>query len=329
MPIPGQTDVPGSAQDPAVVAEKQRREEEERKRREAELLAAGSGSAPSFGPQPVAPVAAPPPGLTQGAPLKPGIQPANLGAVAPPPAGLQNTYPYTPLLGGPGSTADPLRDLRDKFLAERAGVGGPAPTLATGPADQARGLLLDQAGRLGGIASGLTPSVADFQRQAALFDVNQTALGAAGGMRGDAGASRTLFRSLGDQGRRVGIDAAAIKAGEMNQANALLGSLLGDVRAGDTDIAGKNLEAGLKSRGIDVEERTALGKLGLEAQTTESETRLREAQIKKLQDDIDFAYAQLKSETDAKKREFWGNVITSSIAAIAGVGAAAAGRPKA
>jgi hypothetical protein len=228
---------------------------------------------------------------------------------------------------GMGKSADALTALRDKFLAERAGIGGPAPTLDRTGSDRLGGMQLDQIGQLQRVASGLTPSIADAQRRSAMLDATQSILGTAAASRpGElGGGQRAAFRALSDAGRRAGLDSALVKANEVSQAQGQIGQLLGSARGAENQLALGNLDSSLRSRGMDIDQSLGLGKLGLEAQTTESETRLREAQINDLREKIDFAYAQLAQERDEGRRKMWMDMITSTVGALAGVGAAAAG----
>jgi hypothetical protein len=223
-----------------------------------------------------------------------------------------------------------LTDLRDKFLLERGQVTDTRPTLDRSQSDQVCELQLGQASNLQGVIAGTTPSVADAQRRAAMLDANQNILGLAAAAPPSAGGGsrRAAFRQLSEGGRRVGLDSALIKANEVSQANQQLGSLLGQTRTADNQLSIEDAGNALKARGLGIEERMGLGKLGLDAQTTESETQLRTAQIQNMQDQLDFAYAQLDQAKDEAERNRWFGVIGSILGAAGGVGAAAVGGSK-
>lgn len=326
MPLPA---VYSSGGQTRVVGQKTPEEIEEEKRAAAEAqrtaISGFAGPAvqnPAGAPQLGAPT--PIPGAVNPYQAKPGLPSGPLGGGPGTIPGAQNNFtPRNEFV-----TRDPLRDLRDKFLAERDQIPGTAPQLDRGRVDQSRGLMLDQVGQLQGIANGTTPSIADAQRRAAMLDSSQSILGtaAAGAPRLGAGSLRTAFRSLSDAGRRAGLDASLVKANEMSQARGQIGSLLGNVQTGDIQTGQLGLDSQLRSRGMDIDQSLGLGKLGLEAQTTESETRMREAQIQNLRDQIDFAYAKLAQEKDEGRRKMWMDFITSTVGALAGLGAVAAGK---
>src|SRR5688500_3137369 len=239
------------AVDPAAEARRRREEEEERQRAAAGEAAHTQNNAfgAGFGS------AGPMPGLSTVP--KQGWVPSDIGNAGPL-QGVTSLPMKAPGTWIPPSTA--LTALRDKFLAERGGVGGAPPRLDQGQSDQIRGLQLDQYAQLQRMASGQAPSIADAQRRAAMFDASQSAMGLVGAQPGDAGASRAALRQLSDNARRAGLDASLVKANEISQAQGQIGALLGSTRTADNQLALGSVDASLRSRGLDVEQSLGLGK---------------------------------------------------------------------
>jgi hypothetical protein len=240
---------------------------------------------------------------------------------------------------GPNS----LSALRDKFLAERDGVGHYDPgRIGANPAErsaleEARGRQLQHLDTLQGVASGVTPGVADAQRRAAVFDSTQSALGnaAAAAPTLGAGAFRATQRAVQEGGRRSGLDAGLIAAQEQAAARGQIGTVLDQVRGLDQTLAisdaeraqrgeGLSVDAALKGRQLYIDERAGLGKLGLDAEGTASTTRLNEAKIEDMRAQLDFAYAQLAQAKSESERNRWFGVIGSILGGAAAVGSAAA-----
>jgi hypothetical protein len=163
-----------------------------------------------------------------------------------------------------------------------------------------------------------------------MLDANQNVLGLAATARpGDGGgARRAAFRQFSDSGRRAGLDAAMVKATEASQARGQIGGILDQTRGADVNLSLADLRAGIDNRGQTIEERMGLGRLGLDAQTVESETRLRESQIEDLKGKLKFAYDQLAQQKDQAGKDRWAGIITGIVGALGGAGAAYVGAKK-
>lgn len=265
---------------------------------------------------------------------------------------------------GPVTNTGPnsLTDLRDRFLAERASTsayrpnqvaGDPASRVALDRADfqQARGMSLDHIRNLQDVAAGRVPSIADAQRRAAMLDATQSAYGlaAASAPSQGSGGLRSALRATQEGARRAGLDAAMIQAKEISDARSQIGGQLEGLRTGDQNVAiaeakrlqdlgisdadralraaTTNSQTGLDAYKTYVDERAGLGKLGLEAEQTSSTTRLNEAKIEDMRNQLEFAYAQLAQAKSEAERNRWFGVVGSILGALGGVGAAAAGAP--
>lgn len=255
---------------------------------------------------------------------------------APPPT--SPTYGYDANAGNAATSG--VRDLRNRFLSERDAAGpGPGYPGAKGFAtdttrsDVFRQRQLENLAALEAQARGEGPSVAAVQQRAGQMDINQNALGLAAG--GDAGSRRMAARTLSDNGRRNVLDASLLRNKEMMDARQLVGQQAGEGRLADigidtgnanrfTDASKANQEASLRNRQLTIEERQGLGNLGLNAQNTETQTAQAAAQIQNLKDQLKFAYDQLAQARDEAEKERWAKIITSTIGAIATVGAAGA-----
>jgi hypothetical protein len=119
-----------------------------------------------------------------------------------------------------------------------------------------------------------------------------------------------------------------VKATEMSQARGQIGGILDQARGADVNLSLADLRAGIDNRGQTIEERMGLGRLGLDAQTVESETRLRESQIEDLKGKLKFAYDQLAQQKDQAGKDRWAGIITGIVGALGGAGAAYVGAKK-
>lgn len=235
-----------------------------------------------------------------------------------------------------------LKNLQDIASGKVPGVGDAQRAAAMAEAQQTAIGLAASGAAAGGGAGALRAGLRSINEAGRRVGVDTALIAAkeAADARAGIGAGIENLRSA-DQA--FGLARAAEQIGARNQIGSQIENLRGadqglavseagrlqGVATSDVDRMLKadttSAQLGLDAYKTSVEEKAGLGKLGLESEQTASQTRLNEAKIQDMKDQLKFLYEKLRTETNVEERKQTFALIGSILGALGGVGAAAAG----